>query len=269
MDPLSLAEALPAGELLDSLTSYGINNVQQLAQQYAHTRKAYDSSIRYPGASAGEEAMHEFWRKIGRPETPEAYQIPDSAQGSALQQTLEQLRGIAHTKGLTADQWSALATETAKQDAERDATARRRQGEVQSNWAQKVHELFGEKKDQTVAQAQQALSKIVGDDNELKQIFEKTGLGNHPTMIAKLAELGKALGGDNAPAGLEGAPVQQPIDEGRDLAVKIAELMVDESFKKNHPKHEVTMQKFWAMQKRIVELGFDGATDPRLRVEPA
>jgi len=61
--------------------------------------------------------------------------------------------------------------------------------------AQEDEEIGGDKFDESVRLAQHALTELANDD--LKELFNKTGLGNHPDLIRMFTRLGKYLQGDS------------------------------------------------------------------------
>lgn len=268
MDPLLLDAAIPDGEVKDKLVAYGITNVTQLAQQYADTRHAFDSSIRAPGEGATAEALAEFHRKMGAPESADGYGIPEGVGQSQLGQTLDMLRGVAHTKGMPVDTWNAFAQEaTTANQAVIDQRAQKL-ADLKEGWKTQAKEQFGDKFDTIKARGQQIINTLAGADPELKALFAKTGMDNHPKILEAFAKVAAITSPEITPPGLEGTHVSAPIDQARELRSGILEIMTSEPYKrKSDPKHEVAMQKFYAKQKQLAALGFNGATDPRLQPE--
>lgn len=268
MDPLPLNEALENGDLLTKLTSYGIKDVTALAEEYSKTRQSYDSSIRVPAGSATQEEWESYYKKIGRPESAEQYAIPEGAQGSQLQQTLESLRGIAHEKGLSSEAWGALADGAATASQTQQEAARSRLEEIKQGWDSQAKEQFGDRLEKLQAQGQRIVNQLCDGDTELKRILEDTGLSRHPGLMEAFAKVAAITTPESNPSGIEGDNLKQPIDQARDLANETKTLMhSDEYRQKNHPGHDLAMDKYYRNQKALQEMGFQGVTDPRLQLE--
>lgn len=265
MDPILLDAAMPDGELKDKLTAYGILDVGQLAQQYADTRHAYDSSIRAPGDGATAEELASFHRKMGAADSVEGYGIPEGMGQSQLGQTLEAMRAIAHTKGMPVDTWDAFTAQA--QVATRTVAEERaaKLASVTEGWQNKSREQFGDKYEATKALGQRIVNEL-STDPEVKILFEKTGLAHHPKMLEAFAKVAAITSPESTPAGLEGTTVKEPLEQARDLRVDIMEIMTSDEYKdKSHARHEVSMRKFYGKQRELAKLGFEGATDPRLQ----
>lgn len=270
MDPILIDAALADGEVKDSLKAYGIENVAQLAKQYADTRKAYDSSIRAPGENATAEEKAAFHRKMGAPETAEGYGIPEGVGQSSLGKTLQDLQTLCHTQGMPTSTWDTIAGKFHEADQAQTAENQSKLSTMKEGWETQARAKFGDKYDTMKAGAQRIINELCGDDVQMKEIFEKTGLSTFPGLIERFAKVAAITSPENAPPGIEGTPVLAPIDEGRELRMKILEIHASKEYKdKSDPKHEIAMQKFMGHQKKLSALGFEGATDPRLVPEYA
>lgn len=266
MDPISLEEALPAGDLKDTLSAYGIKDIGQLAKQYADTRKAYDSSIRYPGQDAPQAELKKYFQKIGAAETAESYPLPPELGQSRLGKTLEMMRGIAAQSGVPVDTWQKLAEEAKTADNNLEQERRREIDALKAQWDAKAAETFGDKLESMRANGQRILNQISAEDQELKEILHQTGLERHPKMLELVAKVGELTSGEQtATTGLEATTMSSPLDEALELKRKVMAFFNSEEYRqKNHPGHEAAIREFYGWEKRLAELKYDGATDPRL-----
>lgn len=265
MDPLRLSDAMAGGEALDKLAAYGITDVAQLAKQYLDTRGSYDSSIRYPGKDASPEDQRAFWKKLGAPDTPEGYPIPEAAKQSLLGSTLEDLRAFVHKANSPVDIWTQFADGAVQVMGEREKQRADQATATREQWAAQAQEAFGANLATVQGQIDRLVGELAAGDPEVKQILEQTGILKHPKIMAKFAELAKLTDPARNVDSLEGGRVSDPNKEAQELALKGRALQSSDAWKKSHADHDNTMFQFMSISKRLDELGFDGVTDPRLK----
>lgn len=161
--------------------------------------------IPVPGDNASPEEMDLFFKKLGRPDTPDAYKI-DLPDGAELNdEAFKMYKGIAHKAGLTNKQFDGLvraALEAEQGIAEKMAADFQAQldasrKELQQDW--------GEKYNENVHKADLALEK-----SGIKGIWEwadRAGIRNDPTFTRLMAHYGNALSenSDIKGGGLSGA----------------------------------------------------------------
>lgn len=66
--------------------------------------------------------------------------------------------------------------------------------QILQGWADKTKEMFGTRSEQEIACALQAVDAFGGPD--LRELFELTGLGNHPVIVKTFNEIGKQISED-------------------------------------------------------------------------
>lgn len=123
----------------------GVKEPEQLASMYHNLEKMFgadkaDRTVVLPGPDADEASMAEFYNKLGRPETPDAYELPvpegDSGDMAAW------ASGVFHEAGLSAKQaamvaekWNGRIAELASgQQAEAEQTAAQAEAELRREW---------------------------------------------------------------------------------------------------------------------------------------
>lgn len=262
MDPL---EALKP-EVREKLRSHGIKDLEHLATQYVTQHDHLERSVRVPGKDSTPEERASFAKKMGVPDTSEGYSIPEGARESQLGQTLRELRSIAHGRSIPAESWDALVSGATALEQAAVARQRAELDEMRRDWDQAAARELGSKIDRARIHTDRVMSELKKSDPRLARILETVPLDRHPAVVKAFFQTGEITSPDTAPVGFEGRTVQQPIDEARALRAGVLEIVASEEYKrKNHPKHEVVMQAFFDKQKRLSELGFQGATDPRLQ----
>ena len=70
-------------------------------------------------------------------------------------------------------------------------------------WAQETQRMYGDTWQEEVSRAVRAADVFGG--LELRQLLEKTGLGNHPAIVRAFAAVGKRMAEDISVAGVPGA----------------------------------------------------------------
>jgi hypothetical protein len=178
--------------------------------------KAEGKSVMIPGENATEEERIAFFKKIGRPEDADKYEVakptdwpadlPYDAEGEkwfkgiALKHNLT----TAQAKGLFMDYMGEMKTRIASvktdQETARHAEETRKQenrekaiGELKKEWPNESYQA-------NLTLAQRAVEHFGGAD--LKQFFEdKPELGDSIPLIKVFAAIGKALGEDTLKGG--------------------------------------------------------------------
>jgi hypothetical protein len=67
-------------------------------------------------------------------------------------------------------------------------------------WQDEANQFLGNDKEKKLSQAAKALS-LCGAEKELREIFDKTGLGNHPAFVKLLVFAGQQIADDTMPGG--------------------------------------------------------------------
>lgn len=202
-----------------------VKDVPGLLKSYAHAQKKMGGAVTVPAADASDDEWNEFYGKLGRPDDPAGYEA-QWPEREGLQWDPELQEGfvaMAHKIGLNKAQVNALIEFEAE-----------RQGEVLDTGAKALkaagEELQGEwggNFNRNLAYAQRAMTHIGGA--ELKEVMDKTGLGNNTVIAKAFYKIGKMMVEDGViPGEVAGA-----MDKNAALA-KISEIYADA----NHPYHK-------------------------------
>jgi len=157
----------------------------------------FDGRTMAPSKEDSGETWNSFWGKLGKPAEASGYGIEEDS-----------LSGIYHKANLTADQAKVLSdglvsfNETAEKEY---------QDTRKSNYDKAIttlREKHGEKLDEKLRSANQALTNLGGDS--LVALIKDKGLDNDPDMIGFFMGLGDLMqegsipAGQNAPGGKNG-----------------------------------------------------------------
>ncbi len=189
-----------------------------LAKSWVNAQKMIGADkVVIPGKEATEQDWQNFYSKIGRPESPDKYEVKD-AQGKDLMDAA--FKTIAHKNGLTANQVKALV----QWDAERmggmqKQTETAQMAQLRDSVQAYTEKLGGEEKFKaTVDKARIAVRELAPP--ELKEFLLKTGAGSRPEIIDFFAKIHGMMGDDKIRDGTgvpfteqDPAAIQREIEE--------------------------------------------------------
>lgn len=175
-----------------------IKTVEDLAKATINAQKMVGADkVVIPTKDQGREAWDEVYNKLGRPEKPEGYQLPEDGMPENMpldEAAMGDLRSAAHSLGMNKQQFAGLVRYMAEKSAENQES---RSAAMEHSREEAVAELrseFGAAFDQNVTMARDAVEKFGGDS--LKQVLDKTGLGNHPEVVKAFAKVGRLIAED-------------------------------------------------------------------------
>lgn len=224
-------------EMMKPLES--VKDISSLIKGYVHAQKQIGKAITVPSAEAKPEDWDSFYTKIGRPESPDKYEVkrPSDSKLPYDEGMEKKFLATAHKAGLNKRQAQGVLDwwnqEQESQYQQRQQTQENAEAELKKEWGQNY--------DSKVALAQRGLKRY-GDENFVK-FLEETGFGNHPLVIKVFAKIGEngretpAPGGDAA-----GAMSKQ------EAQAEINKLMGDKEFSKKYygprePGHQEAIDK--------------------------
>lgn len=142
------------------------------------------------------------------PGAPEAYEFK-APEGVTLDEGMvKDFSGIAKELNLTQDQAQKIVDlQAAAQQKQADAFKEQVQGWRDAVQADK--DFGGDKLPQTIADAQKAIDLMpAGVRDEVKQLLDSTGFGNHPAVVKGFAAIGKLVAPDGFVKGDAPPPVK-------------------------------------------------------------
>ena len=143
---------------------------------------------------------------------PEKYEVFELPEGLELPEPLrEKAEPVFKELNLSQEQAGKMAKFLAEErKAGADAYEQYVQGLADSSRADK--EIGGDKLEETAGQARQLIEKFGRGEKgaEVIKIFEETGIGNHPAIIALLAKANRAMSEDKPSSGEPKTLAPQP-----------------------------------------------------------
>jgi hypothetical protein len=213
------ASMIPA-EFKDHPSLQSIKDMNGLVKSYVHAQSLVGAEkIVIPKKDAGPDEWTKVYEKLGRPSTPEGYQLEEAQLPEGVERDADrekQLRELLFKSGLTNAQantiWKQLQAEAVSAfDSERVSR--------QEAAKKAVEVLRGEWKDQfdtNMSKAKNA-AKIFGGQ-ELLDVLDSSGLGNDPRVIKAFTAIGKLVSEDQSvyaratAHGFQPGPEQAKID---------------------------------------------------------
>ena len=161
------------GENVSVLERFNNQPVSNLAKSYVHLNKKLSTSINIPGENASAEEVASFNRKIGKPDSSDAYEItmPDDLDSESSAKELVKIKQAFHGADLTKKQAKAVfdffKTNT-KEAGDSRAKASKAAEDVYVEDLTKTH---GDKKESALIKVNNMLDKYVGEGTSAD--FEK------------------------------------------------------------------------------------------------
>jgi hypothetical protein len=242
--------ALPE-ELREAATLARFDDVAALAREHVHLQSLIGrKGLIAPGADASSDERAAFYTALGRPPTPDDYDLSEVAlpddmpwNGAVEAAMLKEM----HAAGLTNDQARALVAAYGdlqgaawrQATATQDAASRKALAALEAEW--------GERFDARVDLANRAFRATFGDGFDDVAGLELAGggrLGDHPALVRAFAALGERIAEPELVGGRGGARRPSP-DGARD---RLHALEGDPEFRaalleRSHPDHRAAVAK--------------------------
>jgi len=225
-----------------------INDIGALAKSYVHAQQMVGADkVALPGKSATSDEWNEVYAKLGRPESPDGYElaynnIPEGAEMD--QDMVSWFKDTAHKAGINPQQAQLMLdsyNEMQFADAESiGAEAQARIEQVESE----LRKEYGQAFDDRMALANGVLAEFGNPEITEVQLADGTMLGDHPEIIRMLSNMGVYLRDKVGEDTLEG--VQTTGGLTPDAAMqKIRELTAPNTpyWDARHPEHHWYIQE--------------------------
>lgn len=186
VDPSHWASSLP--ESLRTPKVLGFDSVEKLVESYNNAQSLLGRKGLEPlPPDAGPEEREEFFKRVGRPDSPEGYKVEAEAS-EELKLVADSMRADAFEAGLRPDQYSRMVEGLARMEA--DALARQEE-EAAAERAEHLEVLRREWGDAFEANA--AAARKVADSLGIRQLLSDAGLGMNPKVLGALLQVGKRM----------------------------------------------------------------------------
>ena len=164
-----------------------LTNYEDLVRGYITAQDTLSGSVQVPKPDASPDDWSQFYKLIGRPDKIEGYAEALKDEGFEWAEGSEALQEAVFEAGLTAKQVSQLSKAIAKVGQVQQAANER----SQDNVIQALRGEWGRNFDTRLGLAQEAIKKFQVEG--VSEMLGETGIGNHPTFIKMMAELGQIM----------------------------------------------------------------------------
>lgn len=246
-----------------------IKDINSLAKGYIHAQKLVGerdaNSIRIPGEDAGEEAIKAFYdklesipgvvrlpdfddeeakqqlfNKLGRPESPDNYDIdvPEDLLNASTE--LQQFREVAHEAGLTKDQASKVLNFYTKDVIENQLS---QFNEAKELGEQALKQKWGADYNARLNGAKLMAQKYADQNPALAQELFNGQLGNNPLVIEMLSDLAAGMSESDIVQGQSKVTYGITAEEALDRISEIRENKSHAFHNPTDPGHRAAVEK--------------------------
>jgi len=177
-----------------------LGTINDLAKRVIHSQKLIGADkVVIPAADAPEEDKSAFFKALGRPDTPDAYELPteNMPEGFApADGRVDFMRTEAHRLGISAQQFAGLVRA--------DANFMKKAGEDHATASAQTHEEsvlamkkeMGAAYDQNVQIAKGTIERFADGDTAFLEFLNESKLGDDPRMVNMFVRIGKMISVD-------------------------------------------------------------------------
>lgn len=151
--------------------------------------------VKIPTEYSTQSERDAFYARIGRPESPDRYDLALRDDAPVNRQMVDSFRAVAHGLGITQEQAKGLLSWYSEQASGQTAAL----DEFNREGERALREEWGYAYDRNVATAQRAVVQLVDGniDHPLVALLDATKLGDSPVMIRLFHEIAKLLPQDS------------------------------------------------------------------------
>jgi hypothetical protein len=178
-------ESIPT-EYRESVSKF--QDVGTMAKSYVEMEKMMGSRVKVPDETTPAEERSAFYQKLGRPQTPEGYDLGLSEETPVNPEIVNSIQKAAFEAGVSQTQLQSVVK--SYMDAE---TAALNQTFTEGETALKT--LWKENYEPNIKIGQRALKELSGEEyrDELVALVDGTPLGNSPVFIRFLNDIGNKM----------------------------------------------------------------------------
>ncbi len=146
------------------------------------------------GAELSDSDREEVYRRLGRPDAPDGYDLSEIVPETYSQSVIDQFKQKAHEAGMTPDGVKKMAQWYKELEIQQQEAIVKSRKEQDDRHLLELKRDFGIKFDEEVQNARKAIDAYT--DKAFRQYMDDTGLGNHPALVKAFAKIGRELSED-------------------------------------------------------------------------
>lgn len=247
--PVGFLDSLPE-DLRQEPSLRNFTDPTMLAKSYVHAQRMIGADkIPLPGKSATDEDWANVWSKLGRPQTPDEYQL-QFENPVFSDSELEGFRKSAFEAGLNNRQVDRMARFL--EEAVTGANASRSEMAEKAVYEaeQELRQEFGQAFEQRMGLAYNAAKQLLGDASLLDEVQLSDGrmLGDHPQVVRMFAKLAEQIGEDQL-LGESSELIMTPQEANQ----RISEMTRRDSpyWDKLHPEHDTYVEEVLRLREYV------------------
>lgn len=197
--PASWRDSLPE-DIRDSPSLKDFKGPEDLAKSYLAVQPLIGADkIVKPGKDATPEQIDAYYKKLGRPDQPDGYKLPEQLPEGITPEGLDEgkvdhMRKVAHANGLTDQQFADLARGMLEYEAGFIKQSEQARSESAQQNVAKLHQEWGTAFDQNVELADNGASFA---HPELVDVLKQAGINTHPVVMEAMRKIGKTMAQDS------------------------------------------------------------------------
>jgi hypothetical protein len=219
-----------------------------LAKSYINaTRMIGQDKVAIPNENSTDDQWQEVYGKLGRPESPDKYQLEANSDVVPLDEgAIKSFAENAHQLGLNNKQAQGIL-EFYKNSMEGSAQQSRIDTETaQANAEAELRKEWGSNYENNIKKAGSVAKANMNTEILDLQLQDGTRLGDHPEVIKGFANIANLLSEDKL-VGTE----SESVDKGTDYEAEISKIVNDRDgpyWNKAHPDHDKVVQQVFTLR---------------------
>ena len=243
---VSWRDSLP-DDLKGNTSLEKFSDVSTLAKSYinAESMIGKDKMV-VPGVNTTEDEWNDIYTKLGRPSTPDEYNLELALQEGEVvdDQLFASFKDAAHKHGLSPQQaqgildyYNNISTQTLNEQSNAGVLA-------QEQSSRELREEWGRSYDDNLSKASQIGKQYLGEDAFQLQMADGSMLGDNATLIKGLAKLAMVMSEDTLVGDKDSVTSNAGVqDQLNNLTAPTSPY-----WNKSDPQHDATVQKVYALR---------------------
>src|SRR6056300_707437 len=222
--------------------------IDALAKSYINaTRMIGQDKVAVPNNNSTDDQWNEVYDKLGRPESPDKYQLDIKSEAVPLDEgAIKSFAENAHQLGLNNKQAQGIL-EFYKNSMEGSAQQARVDTETaQANAEAELRKEWGRAYDDNIKKAGSVAKANMNPQILDMELKDGTRLGDHPEVIKGFANIANILSEDKLVS-----TESESVDKGTDYEAEISKLVNDRDgpyWNKSHPNHDKVVQQVFTLR---------------------
>jgi len=221
-----------------------INDVGALAKSFVNAQSMIGADkVPIPGKYATDEDWKAVDARLGRPETPEGYELENNiAEGMTdMPEMLDGFRAAAHEVGLRQGQAQGLLNWYNEQMGGQVEADTGQVDQIRENATMELKREYGPAFDDRISNASAVLQEFGQADLADVQLADGSALGDHPEMVRMMVNISQFISGkigEDTLEGMKSSGAMTPNDIDARIGEVIGKPGEGPYWERRHPGHE-------------------------------